>query len=194
MVELVEETVRAGPLTLKILRPPDPGALIDVERFKEEEFMPYWAELWASGVKLATVVADRDVRGLSVLELGCGLGVPSVTAALGGATVLAVDWAQEALDVTRQNAELNGASLETLRADWSKPETLLERAPFDLVLCSDVLYEPRNVDALLDLLPRITPEVLLGEPGRSTAGRFFQLAEDDWNIGREGEVSVLRRR
>ncbi len=194
MVELVEETVRAGPLTLKIMRPPDPGALIDVKRFKEEEFMPYWAELWVSGVRLAAVVADRDVRGLSVLELGCGLGVPSVTAALGGATVLAVDWAQEALDVTRQNAERNGASLETLRADWSKPETLLERAPFDLVLCSDVLYEPRNVDALLDLLPRITPEVLLGEPGRSTAGRFFQLAEDDWKIGREGEVSVLRRR
>jgi len=194
MVELVEETVRAGPLTLKILRPPDPGALIDVERFKEEEFMPYWAELWASGVKLAAVVADRDVRGLSVLELGCGLGVPSITAALGGATVLAVDWAQEALDATLQNAELNGASVETLRADWSKPEPLLERAPFDLVLCADVLYEPRNVDALLDHLPRLTPEVLLGEPGRSTAGRFFQLAEDDWKIGREGEVSVLRRR
>lgn len=194
MVELVEETVRAGPLTLKIMRPPDPGALIDVERFKEEEFMPYWAELWASGVRLAAVVADRDVRGLSVLELGCGLGVPSITAALGGATVLAVDWAQEALDVTQQNAERNGASVETLRADWSKPEPLLERAPFDLVLCADVLYEPRNVDALLDLLPRLTPEVLLGEPGRSTAGRFFQLAEDDWKIGREGEVSVLRRR
>jgi predicted nicotinamide N-methyase len=194
MVELVEETVRAGPLTLKIMRPPDPGALIDVERFKEEEFMPYWAELWASGVRLAAVVADRDVRGLSVLELGCGLGVPSITAALGGATVLAVDWAQEALDVTQQNAERNGASVETLRADWSKPGPLVERAPFDLVLCADVLYEPRNVDALLDLLPRLTPEVLLGEPGRSTAGRFFQLAEDDWKIGREGEISVLRRR
>ena len=194
MVELVEETVRAGPLTLEILRPPDPGALIDVERFKEEEFMPYWAELWASGVALAAAVADRDVRGLSVLELGCGLGVPSIAAALGGATVVAVDWAQEALDVTQQNAERNGATVETLRADWSKPEPLLERAPFDLVLCADVLYEPRNVDALLDLLPRLAPEVLLGEPGRSTAGRFFELAERDWAIGREGDVSVLRRR
>jgi predicted nicotinamide N-methyase len=194
MVELVEETVRAGPLTLEILRPPDPAALIDIERFKEEEYMPYWAELWASGVKLAAAIADRDVDGLAVLELGCGLGVPSVTAALGGAKVLAVDWAQEALDVTRQNAERNGASVETLRADWSKPEPLLARAPFDLVLCADVLYEPRNVDALLELLPKLTAEVLLGEPGRQTAGRFFELAERDWQIGREAEVSVLRRR
>ena len=194
MGELVEETVQAGPLTLGILRPPDPAALIDIERFKEEEYMPYWAELWASGVRLAAAVADRDVIGLAVLELGCGLGVPSVAAALGGAKVLAVDWAQEALDVTQQNAERNGASVETLRADWSKPETLLARAPFDLVLCSDVLYETRNVDALLALLPKLTAEVLLGEPGRQTAGRFFELAERDWEIGREGEVSVLRRR
>jgi predicted nicotinamide N-methyase len=108
--------------------------------------------------------------------------------------VLAVDWAQEALDVTQQNAERNGASVETLRADWSKPETLLARAPFDLVLCADVLYETRNVDTLLELLPKLTAEVLLGEPGRQTAGRFFELAERDWEIGREGEVSVLRRR
>jgi predicted nicotinamide N-methyase len=194
MVELVEETVRAGPLTLEILRPPDPAALIDLERFKEEEYMPYWAELWASGIALAAAVADRDVRGQAVLELGCGLGLPSIAAALGGANVLAVDWAEEALEVTRQNAERNGASLETLRADWSKPEPLLERAPFDLVLCADVLYEPRNVDALLELLPRLTDEVLLGEPGRSTAGRFFELADRDWEIGREAEVSVLRRR
>jgi len=194
MGELVEETVQAGPLTLGILRPPDPAALIDIERFKEEEYMPYWAELWASGVRLAAAVADRDVSGLAVLELGCGLGVPSVAAALGGAQVLAVDWAQEALDVTQQNAERNGASVETLRADWSKPETLLARAPFDLVLCADVLYETRNVDALLELLPKLTAEVLLGEPGRQTAGRFFELAERDWEIGREGEVSVLRRR
>ena len=194
MVELVEETVQAGPLTLGILRPPDPAALIDIERFKEEEYMPYWAELWASGVRLAAAVADRDVSGLTVLELGCGLGVPSVAAALGGAKVLAVDWAQEALDVTQQNAERNGATVETLRADWSKPEPLLARGPFDLVLCADVLYETRNVDALLELLPKLTAEVLLGEPGRQTAGRFFELAERDWEIGREGEVSVLRRR
>ena len=194
MVELVEETVRAGALTLEILRPPDPAALIDVERFKEEEYMPYWAELWVSGVRLAAAVADRDVDGLAVLELGCGLGVPSIAAALGGANVLAVDWAQEALDVTQQNAKRNGASVEILRADWSKPEPLLARAPFDLVLCADVLYETRNVDALLELLPKLTAEVLLGEPGRSTAGRFFELAERDWEIGREAEVSVLRRR
>jgi len=193
-VELVEDTIEAGPLRLRILRPRDPDAMIDEARFEDDEFMPYWAALWASGVALAAVVAARDVRGLRVLELGCGLGLPSVAAAIGGAEVLATDWAEEALDVTRRNAERNGALVETLLANWSKPEPLLARAPFDLVLCADVLYEARNVDALLELLPRLTSEVLLGEPGRATAGRFFEGAERSWLIGREGEVSVLRAR
>ncbi len=153
-MELVEDTIAAGPLRLSILRPPDPDAMIDEARFDEDEFMPYWAELWASGVVLAAAVAARDVRGLRVLELGCGLGLPSIAAALGGAEVLATDWAPEALDVTRRNAERNGARVETLLADWSQPTALVERAPFDLVLCADVLYEPRNVDALLALLPQ----------------------------------------
>ena len=193
-MQLVEDTIEAGPLRLSILRPPDPDAMIDEARFDDDEFMPYWAELWASGVELAAVVAGRNVRGLRVLELGCGLGLPSIAAALGGADVLATDWAPEALDVTRRNADRNGVRVETLLADWSHPASLLERAPFDLVLCADVLYEPRNVDALLELLPLLAPEVLLGEPGRATAGRFFAGAERRWLIGREGEVSVLRAR
>ncbi len=194
-MELVEDTIEAGPLRLSILRPPDPDAMIDEARFDDDEFMPYWAELWSSGIALAAVVAARDVRGQRVLELGCGLGLPSIAAALGGAEVLATDWAPEALDVTRRNAERNGARVETLLADWSRPAELLARAPFDLVLCADVLYEPRNVDALLELLPQLTNEVLLGEPGRATGGRFFESAQsDDWVIGREGEVSVLRAR
>jgi predicted nicotinamide N-methyase len=194
MLELVEETVRAGPLELRILRPPNADALIDEARFGADEFMPYWAELWSSGVALASAVASRDLQGARVLELGCGLGLPSVAAALSGGTVLATDWAPEALEVTRRNAEQNGAQVETLLADWSTPELLLERAPFDLVLCADVLYEPRNVDALLALLPRLGSEVLLGEPGRPTAARFFEAAELEWVIGREGDVNVLRRR
>jgi predicted nicotinamide N-methyase len=176
------------------MRPPDADALISEESFEHEEFLPYWAELWASAVALAHDVSIRSLRGRHTLELGCGLGLPSIAAALGGAQVLATDWAPEALDVTRRNAERNGARVDTLLADWSRPAELLESAPFDLVLCADVLYEPRNVDALLELLPQLTNEVLLGEPGRATAGRFFEGAEQRWLIGREGEVSVLRAR
>jgi predicted nicotinamide N-methyase len=192
-MELVEDTVHAGPLVLRIVRPPDADALIDEARFDNDEFMPYWAELWKSGVHLAAAVAERDLRGRTVVELGCGLGLPSIAAALSGGEVLATDWATDALEVTRRNAERNGVRVETLLADWEEPGVLVARAPFDLVLCSDVLYEERNVDALLALLPRLGDEVLLGEPGRATAARFFEAADREWEIGREGQVTRLAR-
>src|SRR6185436_16422121 len=56
-----------------------------------EEYPPYWAELWPSSVALAWAVATAKPAGARVLELGCGLGLPSIAAALSGAQVLATD-------------------------------------------------------------------------------------------------------
>ena len=63
--------------------------------------MPYWAELWPSGLALARALPPR-LDGLRVVELGCGLGVPSLTAAARGAEVTALDWAQDAIDAARR--------------------------------------------------------------------------------------------
>ena len=194
MSDLVADTVHVGPYVLSVLRPGSADALIDESRFETDEFMPYWAELWPSGLHVAEVVAELDLRQARVVELGCGLGVPSIVAALGGARVLATDWAPAALAMLRENASRNGVDVETLEVDWTQPAALVERAPFDLVLCADVLYEERNVDTLLDLLPQLASEVLLGEPGRQTAGEFFVRAESTWKIARAGRVTRLRRR
>lgn len=177
MLELVETEVAVGDVRLSLLRPPDAEALIDEQRFEADEFLPYWAELWPSALALAEVVATRDVNGLRVVELGCGLGVPSLVAAAHGARVLATDWAEEAIELLGRNAERNGLQLEPLRADWRAPEPLLERGAFDLVLAADVLYERRYVDLLLDLLPRLGGEVLLAEPGRPFAPSFLERWE-----------------
>jgi predicted nicotinamide N-methyase len=172
-LNLVEETVLIESLALSILRPPDAEALLSEEAFEHEEFLPYWAELWPSAVALAGALCGRPLEGLRVLELGCGLGLPSIVAALGGARVLATDWSPEALEVTAANAARNGAELETALVSWADPGPLVRRAPWELVLGADVLYERRNVDQLLDLLPRLGGEVLIAEPGRPPAKRFF---------------------
>jgi predicted nicotinamide N-methyase len=179
---------------VRLRRPREAEALIDEARFQGDEFMPYWAELWPTGVALAETVAQEELRGAHVVELGCGLALPSIVAALAGAQALATDWAPEALTLARENGARNGVDIGTLEIDWAKPEPLVARAPFDLVLCSDVLYEPRNVEALVALLPRLGPEVLLGEPGRQTAAAFFEQAEREWEITRAGRVNRLRRK
>ena len=109
-----------------------------------------------------------------MLELGCGLGLPSLAAALGGADVLATDWAEEAVELLRENAARNGAGLGVVRARWDEPQPLLREAPFDLVLGADLLYEERNAEQLAELLPRLGREALLAEPGRPYAAAFLE--------------------
>ena len=182
MEDLVEEVVPIGGRDLRLLRPRDAEALLDEEAFEREEFLPYWAELWPSSLALARAVAVRALRGARTLELGCGLGLPSIAAALAGGRVLATDWSPEAIAMTAENAERNEAALETLVCSWTEPEPLVAQAPWDLVLASDVLYEARNGDVLLELLPRLGPEVWLADPGRPPSARFLELARRDWEI------------
>jgi predicted nicotinamide N-methyase len=172
-VDLVEETVALRDGELSVLRPRDAEALLDEEAFEHEEYLPYWAELWPSGQALARRVSARSLRGARVLELGCGLGLPSLAAALAGGRVLATDWSPDAIGLLEANAARNGARLETARAAWEAPAALVERAPWDLVLAADVLYERRNVPLLLDLLPRLGAEVWLADPGRPPAPEFL---------------------
>ena len=197
-VELVEEVVALRGHELVIMRPRDSEALLDEAAFEHEEFLPYWAELWPSSLALARAVERRSFRGAGVLELGCGLAIPSIVAALGGARVLATDWSPAAVELAAQNAARNSAVLETAVVSWAEPGRLLERAPWSLVLASDVLYERRNVELLLELLPRLADhrtELLLAEPGRPPAKAFFEAADDDWQIEKlEGTVPVYRLR
>jgi predicted nicotinamide N-methyase len=111
---------------------------------------------------------------LRVLELGCGLALPALTAALRGADVLATDWADDAIELLRRNAELNSVFLRLARVRWSEPEPLLRAAPWDLVLGADLLYEARNAEQLAELLPRLGGEVLLAEPGRPYAKQLLE--------------------
>src|SRR4051812_50149306 len=87
--DLVEEVVALPSAELRVLRPRDSEELLDEEAFDREEFLPYWAELWPSGVALARDVSSRSLRGARTLELGCGLGLPSMAAALAGGGGLA---------------------------------------------------------------------------------------------------------
>jgi predicted nicotinamide N-methyase len=199
--DLVEEVVAVDGCDLRLLRPRDSEALLVEEAFEREEFLPYWAELWPSSLALARAIGGRALRGARTLELGCGLGLPSIAAALAGGRVLATDWSPEAVELTAVNAERNGAALETLVCSWTEPEPLLAAAPWDLVLASDVLYERRNVDLLVGLLPRLTAEVWLADPGRPPTASFLEAAATDWEITStrspelaKGAVHRLRRR
>ncbi|MEA2332500.1 MAG: hypothetical protein QOH58_2638 [Thermoleophilaceae bacterium] len=202
MTETVEERVALPVGEVALNRPRDAESLLSEEDFEHEEFLPYWAELWSSAVALADDVARRSLRGASVLELGCGLGLPSIAAALAGGRVLATDWSQDAVRATAANAELNEVRLETAQVAWGAPQAIVERGPWRFVIASDVLYEPRNVDQLLELLPQLvdeTGQVLIADPSRKPAERFLAAVPAGWHLKstrspRSGRVQIHRLR
>lgn len=175
--DLIEEIVAFDGRDLTLLRPREADALIDEEAFGADEFIPYWADLWPSAILLARTVAGRSLRGARVLELGCGLGLPSLAVALAGGRALATDWAPDALGAVRLNAVRNELILDTLVSDWREPAELLARGPFDLVIAADVLYERRNVMPLTELLVTLDTEVWLADPGRAPAAEMVASLE-----------------
>ena len=180
MMDLVEEVVVVAGHDLVVRRPRDSDILVDDEVFPDDEFLPYWAQLWPSGTALARAVAVRSLGGARVVEVGCGLALAGLGAALAGAHVLATDWSADALKLVDENAAANGLDVETALVDWTAPEALLARGPFDLVLAADVLYERRAIAPLADLLPRLGGEVLIADPGRPALADFRERTGTVW--------------
>jgi len=158
-----------GEVTLSLLRPVAPDALIDEAAFDHDEFLPYWAELWPAATALAGALPER-LDGVRVVELGCGLGVPSLVAAARGAVVTATDWAGDAIELLARNAARNGLAVRAEARDWREPwaET------FDLAIAADVLYEQRNVEPLVERLRELAPEALVGLAGRPYEAEFLR--------------------
>ena len=167
---LFSDVVEVAGIRLELLRPTSPEALIDEETFAVDEFLPYWAELWPAARALADALPD--VRGLRVVELGCGLGVPSLVAAACGATVTATDWSADAIELLRRNAARNGLGVTAEVRDWRSPWA----QRFDLALAADVLYERRNVEPVLERLRELAPEALVALAGRPYEDEFLRLA------------------
>ena len=180
--ELVSQTIELPGGELRVLQPEVAAELPDSGPVEWAPLAPYWAVLWRSGVALARELEGMPLRGLRVVELGCGLAVPSIAAARAGAAVLATDSCPEALELVARNASANDVEVETAVVDWTEPDELVRRGPFDVVLAADVLYERASVAPLLSLLPRLAPAAWLADPDRPAAGAFLEQASRRWPI------------
>ena len=180
--ELVSQSIELGGGELHLLQPRESAELPDAGAVEWAPIAPYWSVLWRSGVALAREVEGMELRGLNVVELGCGLALPSIAAARAGADVLATDSCPEALALVALNARANDVRIETATVDWRQPDELGRRAPFDLVLAADVLYERASVAVLLALLPRLAPAAWLADPGRPAAEAFLDQARRRWPV------------
>ncbi len=169
--------------TYEITRPADFDALLDSAAGDPQQNLPYWAELWPSGIALAAELlnAPATVDGVRALELGCGLGVTAIAALQRDMSLLATDYSLESLALCALNTARNaGRTPVAARVNWREPDAVFLRIVGDglpLVLAADVLYETRDVGPLRALVERIVAPggtLWLAEPGRPPARCFVE--------------------
>ncbi len=173
----------------RVLTPDDTDRLLDAAEADPEQQLPYWAEIWPSGIALADLALARagELVGKPVLELGCGLGITAAAALEAGARLLAADYSPVSLALCRHNTLANtGREPQTIEINWrDPPQALLERADaqrgYPVILAADVLYEARDIAPLLAITWRLLAPhgvLWLAEPGRDSARRFLVAADE----------------
>lgn len=193
-------TLSFGEVTLTIQTPPDFDALLDAcarETPDTVDRIPYYANLWPSAIGLAEALAARAsaLAGTTVVELGCGLGLPAILAArLGAAAVTATDFHPDVRPWLHKNATQNRADITFGHVSWDSPEPL-EGRRFDWVIGSDLLYERRHVPALvrcIDTLATPCATLLIADPGRDGLGPFAAaLAHSGWHCDLEPHDDIF---
>ena len=162
----------------RLLLPVSIDVLLDhpatYDAFAQDEYMPYWAELWPSALMLGQAIAQRVwPADMQVLEVGCGLGLSGLVALALGMEVVFSDYDVAALEFAARNARLNGLDqFRTLPLDWRCPPTDLK---VPLVLAADVIYEARNIDPLIQLMATVLEpggECWLSDPDRPHKHQF----------------------
>jgi predicted nicotinamide N-methyase len=176
--------------TFSILKPANSDDLIREEDFVKDERLPYWADVWPSSIVLAEKLLELDGTGKVALELGCGVGLSTLAAMSSGYDVLATDYYEDALDVTRANVFRNlGKQARTQLVDWRHlPGNL---GQFDLVFASDVLYEKEYAALLPVLLDGLIVRggiALVADPGRVAAPIFLEACATNGLVVRAKET------
>ncbi|MES2179701.1 MAG: methyltransferase domain-containing protein [Gemmatimonadota bacterium] len=176
----VSRPLRISERDVSLLSPANADDLISEDEYVQDERLPYWADLWPSAQILANEVAIMRLSGQHVLELGCGLGVVALGAAMAGAIVTATDYYDDALLFAALNvAEATGRSISTRMVNWTAlPDDL---GKFDVVLASDVLYEHRYAAMVASAIARTLVrggEAIVADPGRIALEEFLEECAD----------------
>ncbi len=200
-----EDRVQIGRLQLDFTRVADPEAVLDAICLEETRRargvtanrhdrplrMPYWAAVWESAAALGEMLQEKTgpcenaLRGKSVLDLGCGMGLAGMVALAMGASVMMADNETDALLLARVNGLAWPGRARVRRIDWN--EDRLQES-FDLIIGSDVLYERAQWDGFERFVRTHVRQggcVWIGEPGRPGAIEFPSFAEArGWTIKR----------
>jgi predicted nicotinamide N-methyase len=141
-----------------------------------DDSIPYWTDLWPAALGMSEFILENEslFQQKRVIEIGCGLGLPSIVAANVAKEVTMSDYLNDAIVFAKRNAalnKLNNINFELL--DWRSIEVGHQK--YDVILASDIAYEKRFFDQLpfaLKSMMHYNSMAVLSEPGRAFAKDF----------------------
>ncbi len=146
-----------------------------------EDLCPYFGILWESSVALSIYLSENSnlIKNKTVLELGCGLGLPSLVSGHLGGKVVATDFHPDVEEYFLRNCRHSSVDVEYKRLNWRENVTSLGQ--FDVVLGSDVLYESKHPKEVAEgLLKFVKPGgiMVLSDPGRAYVQQFVRAMNE----------------
>ncbi len=152
----------------------DTGGLTEAAGISREAF-PLFGVVWASAEVLANLLVRRDLSDKRVLEVGCGMALVSHTLNAMAVDVTAMDIHPIAGQLLADNTTLNrGRPIPFSCASWGAPD--LAPGEYNLIVASDVLYEPKHVRTLPAFIDRhlaTAGEVIIVDPDRGQSDGFL---------------------
>ena len=160
-----------------------------------ERLCPYFGTVWPSARALGDYIVGQGVgawKGHRVLELGCGLAVPSFLAAKLGARVVAADFHPDVPWFFERNRIANGfqREVEYVECDWADSAANLGK--FDWVIGSDVLYEKHHPDLLAKQVDRyldLGGKAVITDPARPYLQSFTDAMK---KLGYRARIEIQR--
>jgi len=142
-----------------------------------EDLCPYFGILWPAAEALSIYLNQNPklIKNKTILELGCGLGYPSLVATHLGAKVLATDFHPDVEEYFQRNCRHSNMSCDYQRLNWREDKK--DIGLFDIVMGSDVLYESKHASEVVKGLIRFLKpggKILLSDPGRNYLQPFLE--------------------
>lgn len=138
---------------------------------------PYWSKIWPAAFAMAEFIIDNAhyVKNKKVVELAAGLALPTMVVAKFAKFVCYSDLNKDAVDIAALSVKQNKlANVSGKIIDWKKLQHPLDA---EVVLLSDINYEPENFDELYNVIVKLLAEkilVILSTPHRLLAKPFIE--------------------
>lgn len=133
-----------------------------------------FGQIWPSARVLALEMHTFDLVGKRILEIGAGLGLPSLVIHRREGDITVSDWHPLSQTFLNENLSLNAMGpLKYQTGNWV--ETNPKLGQFDLIIGSDVLYErqqPGELAVFIDRHAAPSAQIIIVDPNRGNRVDF----------------------